>query len=218
MKQILICLLLLSSFIFSGCYTEKKAEQQTEKALDEYPLTVADIIRQKFPCVTTDSIVKEYADSTQYIKSRDSAITKAQKANKSIDSLKAITSLHSEELKNACKDYQDIINEQGTELMNLNGIIKDFKPVIKYREVIKKEKDMADVDIANKERDRAKKTADSLQQIANMQQEWIEANKAKHKGKFEILIPWWLIIALALLIGASLKFNLIGKVKGLFGK
>jgi len=219
MKQILICLLSCSLLLLSGCYTEKKAEAQTERALDEYPLTVADIIRKEFPCVTTDSVVKETVDSSKWIESRDAAIKKYLRANRSIDSLKAITAKHSEELKNACKDYQDIIDEQATELMNLNDIVATgLKPVIKWREVIKKEKDMAEVNIANAERNAATNKANLLQAENDEMKAQLDGYKKKHKGNIEILIPLWLIIALAVVFGLTWKFNLIGKVKGFFGK
>jgi hypothetical protein len=45
--------------LFTGCYSAKKAEKQTNKALLNYPEKVANIARNAFPCITTatDTIV-----------------------------------------------------------------------------------------------------------------------------------------------------------------
>ncbi len=53
MKKILI--VFATILFFCGCYTQKKAEQQAEKALDKYPVPVGEMFRKEFPCVS-DSI------------------------------------------------------------------------------------------------------------------------------------------------------------------
>lgn len=44
MKYLLIILL------FTGCYTQKKATEQVEKANDKFPAVVAKLARDKYPC------------------------------------------------------------------------------------------------------------------------------------------------------------------------
>ena len=46
----LVLLLLLA-----GCYTEKKAVKQADKALKEYPKAINEQFRKEFPCVITSS-------------------------------------------------------------------------------------------------------------------------------------------------------------------
>lgn len=59
-------------FLLSGCYTQKKATEQTQKALIKYPGVVADIARTAFPCVTTASdTVITTQDSIVYIECPD---------------------------------------------------------------------------------------------------------------------------------------------------
>ena len=53
MKQALLSLLIAVAIV--GCYTQKKATEQTQKALIKYPEVVANVARTAFPCVTTKS-------------------------------------------------------------------------------------------------------------------------------------------------------------------
>ncbi len=53
MKQALLSLLIAVAIV--GCYTQKKAKEQTQKALVKYPEVVATIARTAFPCTTTKS-------------------------------------------------------------------------------------------------------------------------------------------------------------------
>lgn len=48
-------LLVLFVALFGSCYTQKKAVEQTQKALIKYPEVVANVARTAFPCVTTKS-------------------------------------------------------------------------------------------------------------------------------------------------------------------
>jgi len=41
---------LLLIFILTGCYTQKKATEQVEKANDKFPEVVAKLARDKYPC------------------------------------------------------------------------------------------------------------------------------------------------------------------------
>lgn len=59
----------LIASLFSGCYTPKKAAEQTHRALDKFPETSAKILRDRFPCV--DGEIRP-GDSTEYFKLRDS--------------------------------------------------------------------------------------------------------------------------------------------------
>lgn len=60
--------LIIFSATIGGCYTQKKATEQTNKALDKYPAVVAKIARDAFPCVTlkADTLVS-VKDSLIYI-------------------------------------------------------------------------------------------------------------------------------------------------------
>jgi hypothetical protein len=60
--------LIVFSATIGGCYTQKKATEQTNKALIKYPAVVAKIARDAFPCVTlkADTLVS-VKDSLIYI-------------------------------------------------------------------------------------------------------------------------------------------------------
>lgn len=62
MKYLVFILLLV------GCYTEKKAVKQADKAIQEYPKAVGESFRKAFPCVTTA------ADTVHDISYRDTII------------------------------------------------------------------------------------------------------------------------------------------------
>lgn len=62
MKYIAFLLLLV------GCYTEKKAVKQADKAMKEYPKAINEQFRKEFPCVTTA------ADTVYDIKYHDTII------------------------------------------------------------------------------------------------------------------------------------------------
>jgi hypothetical protein len=58
---------LILLLLITGCYTAKKAEQQTNKALLNYPVVVAKVARDAFPCITkaSDTVTRieyEYID------------------------------------------------------------------------------------------------------------------------------------------------------------
>lgn len=58
MRYLIFLLLLV------GCYTQKKAAKQADKALQKHPEVVADKFRQRFPCILrgTDTLI-EYRDT-----------------------------------------------------------------------------------------------------------------------------------------------------------
>lgn len=73
MKQALLSLLIAVAIV--GCYTPKKATEQTQKALIKYPGVVADVARTAFPCVTTESdTVITTQDSLIYIDCPDNTV------------------------------------------------------------------------------------------------------------------------------------------------
>src|SRR4051812_37882191 len=56
-----IILGLTVALLLSSCYSQKKATEQTSKALDKYPGVVAAIARTAFPCIT------KAIDSAKYL-------------------------------------------------------------------------------------------------------------------------------------------------------
>lgn len=74
---LLVMILLAAALIiscFTGCYTQKKATDQVNKANDKYPDVVAKLARDKYPC--TDLLKPDtailYRDTTVYIECPDS--------------------------------------------------------------------------------------------------------------------------------------------------
>jgi hypothetical protein len=53
---------LLLLLLLAGCYTEKKAAKQADKAMKEYPKAINEQFRKEFPCVTTkvDTLIEAY--------------------------------------------------------------------------------------------------------------------------------------------------------------
>ena len=50
--------ILFFSFLFTSCYTEKKATKEINKAIDKKPVLSAEIFRNKFPCESVDTFVR----------------------------------------------------------------------------------------------------------------------------------------------------------------
>ena len=73
-------MLILLAILFSlgGCYTQRKATEQTQKALIKYPGVVAKVARAAFPCTTTkaDTIITTQ-DSLIYIDCPDNTVITA---------------------------------------------------------------------------------------------------------------------------------------------
>lgn len=62
-------------FLFTGCYTEKKAIDQAKKGIVTYPVPVSQVYRTFFPCITTGHT--SITDSSAYKSSLDS-LTKSK--------------------------------------------------------------------------------------------------------------------------------------------
>lgn len=51
--------LVLAAALICGCYTEKKAQKQVDKAIKQKPKIAAETLRKAFPCITKiDTVVK----------------------------------------------------------------------------------------------------------------------------------------------------------------
>jgi hypothetical protein len=51
--------ILLMAALLCGCYTEKKAQKQVDKAVNKKPKIAAETLRKAFPCITKiDTVVK----------------------------------------------------------------------------------------------------------------------------------------------------------------
>lgn len=148
-------LLVLFVAAFGSCYTQKKAQQQTQKALAVYPSIVADIARTAFPCVTTkaDTIITTQ-DSLIYIDCPDIGNGSAE------DFIKDTIVL--------------------TKIVNSTKTIK--VPVllpVKTVTVIKKVEDSAKIFLLNKQLEAEKKVSANNQAKADMLQ-----RKSERKSKW----------------------------------
>jgi len=65
-----VVLVITSCLLLASCYTNKKAAEQVNKAIDKKPLVALPIFRGKFPCVVT-GVTTTY-DSSAYLASVDS--------------------------------------------------------------------------------------------------------------------------------------------------
>src|SRR6185436_7499790 len=63
MKSISVILIIL----LAGCYTQKKAERDTSKALERYPEVVAKIARDSFPCINTGADTTYITDDSMWL-------------------------------------------------------------------------------------------------------------------------------------------------------
>jgi len=198
-------------FFFSSCYTEKKAADQVDKALSEYPEVAAKLIREEFPCVDGDTtIINITTDSSEFVRTRDSAILESKKTKVSLDSIRERIKSLPDAVKEVCGDYELIIDAQKQENDVLNRLLANVKPKIVYRDNIIRVEDSAKIFLAIKEKNEYKK-------LYEIDHDYRLKKEAKEKGKLVIYIPKWLIVLLiiisGLLIYTKVKTGFINPVK-----
>jgi hypothetical protein len=69
LKWLVVGVAIAATFLFYGCYTQKKATEQISKAAYKYPAVVAEMTRKLYPCTVllkTDTITTQ-KDSTVYV-------------------------------------------------------------------------------------------------------------------------------------------------------
>lgn len=115
-----------------SCYSEKKAIDQTDKALKIYPDLVANIARKNFPCITTSSI--KTTDSTAYKQWQDSVNKLNSFYQDLINSIEPVE-IH-DTITAGCEGYEANEQKYRQELsvknrliIELNRQIREVKPI-----------------------------------------------------------------------------------------
>lgn len=103
-----IGLIIISCLLLTSCYTNKKAAEQVNKAIDKKPLVALPIFRGKFPCVVT-GVTTTY-DSSAYLASVDSVKQLADFYKELMDGIEPtyITKLDTVYLKECANYIKDI--------------------------------------------------------------------------------------------------------------
>lgn len=192
MKYIILLLVLTS------CYTQKKAEQQSNKALDKYPEVIANIARKSFPCITTET------DSTEFnaaINQRDSAIRALGNLELNQGRLKQLVDKAKLDLaaEKNCGDvidhlyaYADTLEKQNTKLVNLVKKLQNAPPL---PPIIRKIKDSSEIFIAYKRATKAIAETADWKAKYNAENELRKEYQKRQRGK--VLVPWWVFVIIA---------------------
>lgn len=189
-KMPILILFALSMFMQS-CYTSKKAGQQVDKAISHYPVNTAKQLRKEWPCVTDSSKI----DSTKFNASKlsfdslmsayyqlnldnaDLTSNNDQLVNSTIELQNILEKLRLDSAGKISADaIIDYIAEKDKTIASLKKkqdetnlfILKLQDAVSKIKPVEVPVKDMADVYIANAERDKANSEASKQQGAKNV--------------------------------------------------
>lgn len=215
-------LILISALTLAGCYTPKKAEQQTHRALDKYPGVSAGIIRERFPCVTTKTDSASYLNRIDQLKrmadSMSSLVGYSEARAKQIaDSLTALIRTDSSGYdceKEARQAYQyagkiqsQLEAEKATSnklRATINALVEDARknPVTRYVE------DKANTYILEAEKASLRDDLAKTKKLYDEDHAWRQKQEKKNRGKVVIRIPWWLIA----LLGVGLILKLKSKI------
>ena len=207
----IICLVITLGIMFScgGCYTKKKAVQQTNRAVIEHPEVVADIARTHFPCIPVkidssgfiqsinvlDSLLQEsrinsFNTSERYqqvfdslANARDSSIP-CQDENAILMAIASTVQVENETLKIKNITLNDRLTKAKSALANI-------KPVVKTEE------DSAKIFIWMEE-------AGKYRELYSADHEWRVKKEKREKGNIVIYIPWWIIIVVLAAGGLSI--------------
>ena len=95
---IFFCIYTLTAI--SGCYTQKKASWQVDKATSKYPALVAEKTRHNFPCITKSvDTLESVKDSLIYIDCPDnSAINTINEGYESNDTIVKINTIYKDKI------------------------------------------------------------------------------------------------------------------------
>jgi len=146
-------LLVLFVALFGSCYTQKKATEQTQKALIKYPEVVANVARTAFPCVTTksDTVVTSH-DSIVFIECPE------QPDNPALEYIRdTVTNTVTKYLKGETKFYKVPVTLP-----------------IRTITIIKKEKDSAETYLLNKEINRLKAYSEKADRKIHSRNTWLK--------------------------------------------
>lgn len=186
-----------------ACYNQRQAAEQTARAYRHYPALVAELARDKYPCITTS------ADSSGFLRSQRVTDSLLQKLNTistgqeyeqgrlltSIDRLKtdSITALHCKSLLTASavfiKDQQQNADKLTTTIKVLRAAMRNQQPVVLRIE------DSARIYLANKIATEA--TINYRVSQGLYEKEAAAHSKLQRKLRWAIIVPWWLCLLLA---------------------
>lgn len=216
MKYIILFLIVLSS-----CYGPKKAEQQTDKALDKYPKIVAKIARDAFPCdsIGTDSTAfkESQAELQKLFKYYDSVVNAGQFTKERLEQLRDSLQHEIDDSVFNCNDLieklYDECNKGTQENTELKKTIKQLKEQVKNIKPIKEiQVDQAQVylirDSFNVEHEKM------LNYKAKYEAEQALRKELQARIKGKVMIPWWVFP----LLGAAAIFIFRNKLKSLIMK
>lgn len=201
----------ITMLLLSSCYSAKKAESQTNKALIKHPEVVAKIARTAFPCI------QKSADSTGYfiaLAQRDSVAAAADSLGNWITYLRgklsglvldSLTAANCGELLQQVESYAKEVEQKNAELSRQ---IKNIKPAT----ILVPIEDSAKIWAAQVLQRRAEDSSNKYRILYQQEKTDHDALKAKAKGKVVIYIPIWLLILLAL--GGA--YAVISKVRDSF--
>lgn len=200
----------------SSCYGMNKAKQQTSKALNKYPIVVADIARNAFPCIPNE------LDSTEYNESivvRDSLIntlslldvqnTEKLKEYLNKTRLDALSIQNCSTILDSAYRYIEKIEEQN---QSLKDAVQKLKNLPAPKPIVQKIEDSAKIFMANQVAyDAIVKAAKWETKAADFEAKYnaehdlrVELEK-RQRGK--LMIPWWIIIVIVAGAGAGFYFK-----------
>ena len=208
-------ILALFLFVFCGCYTEKKALAQVDKAIIKYPVPSSQKFRMIFPCVKIGRSF--YADSTAYKSSLDSL-------NNSKLFYEALIQSQAEEIEHdtafdlICADYlkeidrlKKITATQTKYIIDLTDDFNNVQPiVIRQTDTIADmsvimEKDV-ELQAAKKETQVAKKETAEVEQLCD------KLDKKIHRKNIQLWILYVIIGLQVLYFGAKLYLKKYTKI------
>ena len=193
MKYKLVALVFLSAvFFLFGCYSEKKAQQQVDRATVSYPLMLAKKARDLFPCITKDSVVEKIiSDSAAYNEVIEDLQSELFASFQLQDSLiKALATGDT-----SCVKYASVVMQLQQQNRVLKFQLQNIPPIHDTIRITKKTMDSAAVALANNEALKERIQKDRLQSKLDAVNEAYANDKAKWKGK--VGVPWWVFVLIA---------------------
>lgn len=192
---VLVAILVVLLFLFglTGCFTAKNLPKHNDK----YPEAAATYASKKFPCVTGDTIITIYSDSSQYLQSIEDLNASLLWLNQVNDSLLNELIKPTTTPDTVCKKYEATVSIMSKRIQDLQLQLKTIKPTIEYRDKIVPKMDSA---LAQSLR---LQLASSQKQVATIT---AKLNSTKEK------LNWWKIVAIVAcaIIGIATAFK-IGK-------
>jgi hypothetical protein len=214
MKYTLI--LIAAALGLASCYNQRKAEQQTQKALGRYPAVVADVARAAFPCnelLGVDSsgyyLVKRQQDSVYLI--LDSALEAEQYRGQELR--RKLTALLMDSAFAAkCGASLSELTSEGDELRAKNAdlLARLRQAGQKPATITRWYEDSAKVYLATRETARAMGEASTWK--AKYEAENALRVELQKRVRGKVLVPWWVLV----LIAAGLGLYTWGSIRKVF--